>query len=652
MVIKKLTQKNCATFSPISRISLWKVSKSGVTEPKNEIAKKKFKIDTMTTVSTFLTDKELTSDLLRDVATGKIQLPDFQRGWVWDDEHIKSLLASLTLAYPIGAVMLLEAGSEEVKFKTRAVEGVKLSTEIKPEKLILDGQQRLTSLFQVFSSKNHVQTRDIKGATIYRWYYLDIKKAINPNIDREDAIISLPEDKKIKNFRGEVIADYSTLEKECEAEYLPFSIIFDTPKLTDWQMKYLQSDQSKIVERLNIWNTLNQKIIQCIQQYHIPFIQLKKDTPKEAVCQVFEKVNTGGVSLTVFELLTATYAADDYNLRDDWNNRKIRFSKIPILQSVENTDFLQSLTLLSTYYKNNKNSEIPISCKRKDILKLPLEEYVKYADAVSESYEKVARFLHTQKFFSSRELPYRTQLTPLAAMFAVLGETAENDGVKQKIAKWFWCGILGELYGGAIESRFAKDLPDVIGWITNGAEPATVTDANFSKNRLLTLKTRNSAAYKGIYVLLMRDGCLDFRNGDSIDIHSYFDEKIDIHHIFPRAYCISHGLDEKKRESIVNKTPISARTNRIIGGNAPRTYLEKLQNNPYAPINDDRMTEILKSHSIDIATLKENDFDNFYENRSAELIKKIEKAMGKIITTSVSAEIYQEEPDEITEEII
>lgn len=603
-------------------------------------------------VSTFYTDKELTSNLLRDISTGKIQLPDFQRGWVWDDEHIKSLLASLSLAYPIGAVMLLEAGGDDVKFKTRPVEGVKFSTDIKPEKLILDGQQRLTSLFQVFSSNKAVQTRDIKGATIHRWYYLDIKKAVNPNIDREDAIISLPEDKRIKNFRGEVIADYSSVDKECEAEYLPFTVIFDTPKFTEWQMKYFQKDNDpiKMSERINVWNTLNQQIILGIQQYHIPFIQLKKETPKEAVCQVFEKVNTGGVSLTVFELLTATYAADDYNLRDDWEERKKKLSKIPILRSIENTDFLQSLTLLSTYYKNKVKTEFPISCKRKDILKLTLEDYKKYADAVSNSYEKAARFLHSQKFFASRELPYRTQLTPLAAMFSVLGDTAENDGIKQKIAKWFWCGILGELYGGAIESRFAKDLPDIINWVAGGTEPTTVSDANFSKNRLLTLKTRNSAAYKGIYVLLMRDGCLDFRNGDSIDIHSYFEEKIDIHHIFPRAYCISHKFDERKRESIVNKTPISAKTNRIIGGNAPSTYLDKLQKNPLSPIGNERMTEILKTHSIALDDLNANDFEKFYENRSMELIKKIEKAMGKTITTSVTTEVFQEEPDEVTED--
>lgn len=601
-------------------------------------------------VSTFLTDKEVTSNLLRDVATGKLQLPDFQRGWVWDDEHIKGLLASLSLSYPIGAIMLLEAGGNEVKFKTRPIEGVTLQNgDVKPEKLILDGQQRLTSLFQVFSANEAVKTKDIKGATIYRWYYLDIKKAINSNIDREDAIISVPADKRLKNFRGEVLFDYSTIENECKADLIPFSVLLDASKLFNWQMKYIQSDPEKQVERFAIWNQLNEKIIQPILQYSIPFIQLRKETPKEAVCQVFEKVNTGGVSLTVFELLTATFAAEDYNLRDDWDARKKRLSKIPILQSVENTDFLQSLTLLSTYFKKKADTDFTISCKRKDILKLSLAEYKNLAESITVGYEKAARFLHTQKFFASRELPYRSQLTPLAAMFAVMGEQAESDGLKGKIAKWYWCGVLGELYGGAIESRFAKDLPEMIDWIAGSNEPSTISDANFAKTRLLTLKTRNSAAYKGIYVLLMRDGCQDFRNGDPIDIHSYFGESIDIHHIFPRAYCSANGIDNRRMESIVNKTPISARTNRIIGGNAPSHYLAKLKAN--SQINDERMNEILATHLITSDFLLNNDFESFYEQRSNELIKRIEKVMGKIITTSVTVEEYQEEPDEVINEL-
>ena len=96
---------------------------------------------------TFSTGEPNLSELLEQAATGKLQLPDFQRGWVWDDNHIRSLIASVSLSYPIGAVMLLEVGGEGVRFKPRALEGASVPPEVKPERLILDGQQRLTSLF-------------------------------------------------------------------------------------------------------------------------------------------------------------------------------------------------------------------------------------------------------------------------------------------------------------------------------------------------------------------------------------------------------------------------------------------------------------------------------------------------------------------------
>ncbi len=92
----------------------------------------------MTSHTTFDSTKESLQDILGRVRTGKTQLPDFQRGWVWDDEHARSLLASISVSYPIGAVMLLRTGNSEVRFKPRLVEGVTLQTAVKPESLILD----------------------------------------------------------------------------------------------------------------------------------------------------------------------------------------------------------------------------------------------------------------------------------------------------------------------------------------------------------------------------------------------------------------------------------------------------------------------------------------------------------------------------------
>src|SRR5215469_9634538 len=99
--------------------------------------------------ASFDSTKTPLQDLLAWADGGKLQLPDFQRGWVWDDDRIRSLLASVSVSFPIGAIMLLQTGGENVRFKPRPLAGTQdRLRDIAPETLILDGQQRLTSLYQ------------------------------------------------------------------------------------------------------------------------------------------------------------------------------------------------------------------------------------------------------------------------------------------------------------------------------------------------------------------------------------------------------------------------------------------------------------------------------------------------------------------------
>jgi hypothetical protein len=593
----------------------------------------------MNSITTFASTKEYLSKILDDIHHGKTQLPDFQRGWIWDDDRIQSLLASISLSFPIGAVMMLETGNKDVRFKPRLVEGVSLKQPLEPDLLILDGQQRLTATYQSLIGQSAVDTRDIRGKAMKRGYYIDMVRALDPNSDRDECIRSIAEDKRVKNFRGEVVEDYSSPEKEYEAGLFPFNKFFSSDT---WMMGYQEFwDYDK--EKTKLFNRFNTEIIKRFEQYQLPLITMNKETPKEAVCVVFEKVNTGGVALNVFELLTATYAADNFNLREDWERKATRMKEYPLLQKIENTDFLQAISLLATRDRHltaikegvSPENAPGISCKRKEILRMTLEDYKAHSDQVLAGFEKTARLLTLQKFFSARDIPYRTQITPLAAAVSLLGNQVENEPVRQKIFRWFWCGVLGELYGGAIETRFAKDVPEILAWVQGGPEPTTVSDAHFTPSRLLTLRTRNSAAYKGIYTLLMRDGGLDFMSGQPVDYSTYFEENVDIHHIFPEKWCREHGKSKDSNtrinyDCIVNKTPLSYKTNRKIGGNAPSVYLEKIQKE--ASIAPDRLDEIMKSHLVDPSVTRSDNFEDFFAARKEAILKRIEQAMGKPIT--------------------
>lgn len=588
-------------------------------------------------MTTFTSDKESLNEMLKLIANGKYQLPEFQRGWVWDDGHIVSLLTSVSLSYPIGAVMMLENGNPDVQFKPRPVEGVDLSSANEPERFILDGQQRLTSLYQSLSLKRVVRTRDIRKREILRWYYIDIRKALNTSSDREDAILSVPEDKKVKNFRNDILADYSSSESEYESMVFPVSAIFDC---YEWRAGY-NAHWNYDPEKIKLFDEFERHVIKRFEQYQVPVIKLLKGTPKIAVCQVFERVNTGGVSLTVFELVTASFAVDGYNLREDWegkldargrkvaNGRKDRLHEQQALRSVGADELLQVVALLTTYDRKRMDNDTPVSCKRSDILKLTLQDYQKWVEQATQGFFKAAKFLFQQKIFSNRDLPYSTQIVPLAAILAVLGERGQNDTVRRKLARWYWCGVFGELYGSAVESRFSRDLVEVLSWLDSGEEPSTVLECNFAPNRLDTLRSRNSAAYKGLFALLMRDGCLDFRTGVPIEVQTYFDEAIDLHHIFPRAWCQKEGILPQKYDSIINKTALSYQTNRIIGGNAPSVYLQKLSEKEGIELS--RQIEILQSHAIDTNVLLTNSFEDFIVARRDALLTRIEMATGKRI---------------------
>lgn len=573
-------------------------------------------------------------EILKDVNSGKIQLPDFQRGWVWDDDRIKGVIASVAKSFPIGAVMLLETGNENIRFKTKPVEGVLGLNGTKPEMLILDGQQRITSLYQAIMTNRVVNTRNSKGYEIKRWYYIDMVKALDTDSDLEEAIFSINENKIItENIGRDIILDLSTEENEFKNLMYPVSMV---DNYDEWRTKFIEYwDYDR--DKIKFWNEFEKKIIKGFNGYNLPVIVMKKENTKEAVCQVFEKVNTGGVSLTVFELLTASFASDEFDLKANWEDIKNKFKPYKILNNTSNTDIIQAITLYSTFNKrlaaitSGLTENIPsVSAKRKEMLNLTLSEYLKYRDEIVEGFIKSSKILVENHIFNSRDLPYSTQLVPMAAILAKLGDKIDNVGNKNKLMRWFWCGVFGELYGSANETRYALDMIQVTDWIENNAEePKTIYDANFSPSRLNTLRTRNSAAYKGVYALMMDENTKDWLSATKIDFSTYFSESIDIHHIFPVAWCEKNNIPRNDFDCIINKTPLSGRTNRIVSGDAPSKYLERLKK--YAGVSDSEFNDILRSHVVSPDYMYKDDFYGFFNNRKEQILQRIEKAIGKQI---------------------
>lgn len=580
----------------------------------------------------------LLSEYIKWTTEGEIQLPDFQREYKWEDERIRQLLITVLRGHPMGIVMLLQTGNNEIHFKPRPVEGTHVPAGTPANYLLLDGQQRLTSLTQSLTGDGIVSTTDSRGKMLDRRYYVDMRMALEGEDRMDEAVISVPGDGVEKTDFGRVILrDYSTAQKEREAEMFPLRLLYGDAM--SWLFELGDRELAK---------EFNEKILKPASTYDIPAIELDRTTSKAAVATVFEKVNTGGLPLNVFELLTATFAGDksyfdkhgtSFRLNDDWRATQERFRPYPVLAGLESTDFLQAVSLLATRERHNSHDgprPPAISAKREDILKLSLDDYLKWVEPLREAFVWCATFLADRYIFDRRFLPYQTQLVPLAAMRVILGSQADLIGPREKLVRWYWSGILGELYGGSVETRFVRDVEQVPPWVLDpegSQRPKTISDANFVESRLHSLRTRNAAAYKGIYALLLANGARDWMEDRALDKVQYTDLAVDIHHIFPKKWCAAHGIDTEHTESIVNKTPISAVTNRTIGGAAPSRYLQTIERK--AQISAPTLDRLLEGHLVSPAALREDDFETFFTSRREALCELVEKALGKEVSRDI-----------------
>ncbi|MFG1999079.1 DUF262 domain-containing protein [Spirillospora sp. NPDC048911] len=572
--------------------------------------------------------------LLDRVAAGQIQLPDFQREWKWDDERVVSILATVTMGYPMGVIMTLETGGQGAGFKARPLAGV-VGAEREyrgiEQELLLDGQQRMTSLFQALRSGRPVETRDLRGNDLRRWYYIHVETAVEENGDREKAIISVPEDRVIRSqFGRRIDLDLSTPELERAAGYFPLNLIFNNSAMMAWLFSYSR----EAAGGEEIWTRFQESVVNNVLKYQVPTIRLTKETPKEAVCTVFEKVNTGGVVLNVFELLTATFAGDatfserhgyDFHLPEHWEKtRNELVTTHPVLDELSNTDFLQAVCLASTYHREG----VPVGCKRRNMLDLELEEYLTWAPKIADALHWAGRFLAEQCVFRAQDLPYRTQLPPLAAIRTVLGPETDTEEARAKLARWYWCGVFGEQYGGTADSRFPRDLEQMVTWIRGGRVPESVQEARFVETRLLSMQTRNSAAYKGVFALLLQQDCTDWFYLDKpLDGNLLEDYKVEIYRIFPKQWCGKNGIDPQQQNSVVNKTLLSHRAGRAVGTRPPTAYLQVLERE--SGIQANWLDDAVLTHLIEPRLLRANDFEAFFQHRTNELVALIEHVMGQ-----------------------
>jgi len=545
--------------------------------------------------------------LLRQIREREIALPDFQRDFVWDPLATQELITSIANNYPAGSLLAIRNTHEY--FASREFEGAPSLDGHKPTYLILDGQQRLTSLYQAF------------WGTGEYLYFIRLKNLIDGQ-DFDEAIFHVRANAQ-RGSQAEALKRYSTLEGQSKDFVLPLNILLgDQDGFQGWVRRVARST-SDLRKRNEIEDQLDQireKWITVIERYKFPVVLLSDQTPPDAVCTIFETLNRTGVKLSVFDLLAARFWPEKVKLRDMWESAT---NDYPIIQdyAIDPYYVLQSIALL-------RPQGAP-SCKRKDVLSLSAEHVRNTWDRVVKGLDITLTILREDcGVLTPKWLPYITMLIPMAAVLAnhLTHKGLEAGSIRTKLVRWFWCSVFSQAYESGANSQAAKDIGELELWFSNEKVPKTLAGISLVPEDLYEVTPRQRAVYRGVIALILSQNPRDFQNVMPLNRSLIEKDMVDDHHIFPDAYLRKSGIIEaKRRECVLNRTLIDRATNQSLSKRSPQDYFGEMRNK----LGDAKFRELLNSHILPGDTdspLLLNDFEGFLKWRCNEIWKLIERA--------------------------
>lgn len=542
----------------------------------------------------FYPSSEKLKYLLESIHQKEIALPDFQRDFVWDPRETEELIESICQNYPAGSLLRIK-NSSAFYFAPREFSGSPPLNGHAPSYLILDGQQRLTSLYQAFY-----------GVGNHR-YFIDLQKIIDGQ-DLEDCVFYLRKNEAKKH--------YGTLDQQAKALVFPFQNLFgDAGGFEVWLDQILErnqhADEDKKALKQRLRETRKQWLASA-EDYEFPMVTLAENTSASAVCTIFETLNRTGVKLSVFDLLAARFWSEEVRLRDLWEQAK-KDHQIIADFDVDPYYLLQAVALVA--------AKAAPSCKRKDVLAMTVDQIKSGWNAVVQGLADALKILRNDcGVVLPQWLPYNTILIPAAAILATMTQPKgpEVAAIRNKLKRWYWCSVFGQVYENAPNSQAVKDFGELKTWFAGGAPPQSVSQFTFDIGLLRQTTPRQRAVYRGVITLVLRHGARDFHTAAPLTAAMIVQRKVEDHHLFPQAYLAVNFPDVSStlRDCVLNRTLIDKETNGRIWKRAPSEYLAEIEK----PVTEKGLESILSSHLLPATTTS-----SFHQNRFEEFLKDREQ---------------------------
>ncbi|MEP6794247.1 MAG: DUF262 domain-containing protein [Saprospiraceae bacterium] len=545
------------------------------------------------------------AQIVSEIKSGQVKIPQFQRRFVWDVKASAKLLDSIIKGYPIGTFIYWRT-DEELR-SVRNLGNLVLPQQSKGEfvNYVLDGQQRLTSFYAAVEGLQI--EREVGKIENYANIYLHLEATADDDV---------------------VITDVS---EKLEQTFIRLA------DLMKGDFTYLASFPKDKQEKLNTFKKI-------LEGYNFRGVNLKH-ADIEVATEVFTRLNVGGKELTLFEIMVAkTYdATRGFDLAEKYDELKQELQSVNY-ETISSSTVLQVVSMLMV-----KN------VTRKEILRLPKKDFIDMWGKATDCIKSAIDFLRNFGVPVSRLLPYNALLVPFSYFFYNHKSSPSGDTLKL-LQDFFWRCSLGYRYSSGVEGKLAQDV-DKIDKILEGETPKYEWSIDITENNLK--QTGNFSAgksfIKGILCLYAMHKPKSFNNNLDVRIDNAWlkiSTSKNYHHFFPKAWMRNNfpQMDLSHYNHILNITIVDDELNKNkIRAKAPADYIQTFAN------QNEHLAESLATHligNIDECGISTNDYETFFNKRAEQINMELNK---RIIPQKTGSEVqvdFDEELEEETTEVL
>jgi hypothetical protein len=524
--------------------------------------------------------------LLNDhIRLGRLALPEFQRPFKWLPGQIAELLRTVVRKWPPGSFLLMRLRGASEMFELRNLEKARPLDKGNLSFAILDGQQRMTSLFQALMN----QADEV--------YYIDMRKVLKASAFDDDDLKYMG--------RAAFAKAYPTLEAMAAKGIAPVYQIWDDQAFDNWKAHLPEEERGRMLK-------LREEVLPGLRDYDIPVVILPDDSDFGAVAKIFETINKTGTKLDTFDLMVARLIPKGFKLRDEWQNACANY---PLLAKfkVEGLDVLRLIALRAHLAGEPNVSGVRAS----DVLNLKPEA------VITRWPEAAAAFERTLRFLSDRIGAVRDFLVPSWTMVLPLADALFDPKVFRKdwdkdLERWLWNAALSNQYSQGANTQAVADARSLRAWhVDTAAVPAVVSSSRFYANALLDDRRRNESVLRALMCLLIKGDARDWMTDELIRDSK---DELEIHHIFPEKFLEARGV--KAPDILSNFAVVNKATNASLRNDTPSDVLKRGDVNKIA----------IQSHRVPMEPMTANDWERFLAERTKLLADALSARGIQVVT--------------------